>query len=85
EIYKINDSQDDGLSNSDPISISLPPGSYEYILERPPYFPETGKFVVKRGTTIIVNGEKWTTSDLQEMGLDGEVFKLVPKDPNASQ
>jgi hypothetical protein len=85
EIYKINDSQDDGLSKSNPISISLPPGSYEYILERPPYFPETGKFVVRRGTTIIVNGEKWTTSDLQEMGLDGEVFKLVPQDPNASQ
>jgi hypothetical protein len=85
EIYKINDTQDEGLSKSNPISISLPPESYEYVLERPPYFPETGKFVVKRGTTIIVNGENWTTSDLQEMGLDGEAFNLVPKDPNTSQ
>jgi serine/threonine protein kinase len=78
EIYKINDTQDDGLSKSNPISISLPPGRYEYILERPPYFAETGKFVVARGSTIIVNGEDWTTSDLQEMGL-------VPPDPNTSQ
>jgi hypothetical protein len=85
EIYKINDTQDDGLSKSNPISISLPPGSYEYVLERPPYFAETGRFVVKRGTTIIVNGENWTTSDLPEMGLDGEAFNLVPKDPNTSQ
>jgi serine/threonine protein kinase len=84
EIFQINESQDDGLSKSDPISISLPPGSYEYTLQRPPYFPETGKFVVKRGDTIIVNGQQWTTSDLQEMGLDLETFKLVPKDPNTS-
>jgi serine/threonine protein kinase len=81
EIYRINDSQDDGLSNSDPISISLPPGRYEYVLERPPYFPETGKFVVKRGTTIIVNGENWTTSDMQEFGLDDYGG---PKDPDTS-
>ncbi|MCS5631825.1 MAG: hypothetical protein NZ744_13410, partial [Pirellulaceae bacterium] len=78
EIYKINDTQDDGLSKSNPISISLPPGRYEYILERPPYFAETGKFVVARGSTIIVNGEEWTTSDLQELGL-------VPLDPETSQ
>ena len=85
EIYKINDSQDDGLSDSNPISIPLKPGSYEYVLERPPYFAETGKFVIARGDTIIVNGENWTTSDLQEMGLDGDVFKLVPKEPDTNQ
>ncbi|MBT4725358.1 MAG: serine/threonine protein kinase, partial [Planctomycetaceae bacterium] len=56
EIYQINESQDDGLSKSNPISISLPPGNYEYTLQRPPYFPETGKFVVTRGATIIVSG-----------------------------
>ena len=85
EIYQINESQDGGLLKSDPISISLLPGNYEYTLQRSPYFPETGKFVVTRGNTIIVNGKDWTTSDLQEMGLDGETFKLVPKDPNTSQ
>ena len=85
EIYKINDSQDDGLSKSNPISISLPPGSYEYILERPPYFAETGKFDVTRGSIIIVSGneEVWTTSDLQELGLDN--FNPVPEEPNPSQ
>ena len=81
EIYKINDSQDDGLSKSNPISISLPPGSYEYILERPPYFAETGKFDVTRGSIIIVSGEDWTTNDMQEFGLDDYGG---PKDPDTS-
>jgi hypothetical protein len=82
EIYQINDSQDDGLSKSNPISIPLPPGNYEYILSRPPYFPETGKFVVSRGVTIFVDGEHWTSSDLQELGLDDYGG---PKDTNASK
>jgi serine/threonine protein kinase len=84
EIYQINESQNFGLSKSNPISISLPPGNYEYTLQRPPYFPETGKFVVTRGATIIVSGneENWTTGDLQERGLDG--FGM-PKDSNTSQ
>ena len=82
EIYRINDSQDDGLSNTDPISISLPLGRYEYVLERPPYFPETGEFVVTRGATIIVSGRAWTTSDMQELGLDDYGG---PKDPDTSQ
>ncbi|MBT3891372.1 MAG: serine/threonine protein kinase [Planctomycetaceae bacterium] len=85
EIYQINESQDDGLSKSNPISISLPPGNYEYTLQRPPYFPETGKFVVTRGATIIVSGneEDWTTSDLQERGYDN--LNPVQEDTNTSQ
>ena len=85
EIYQINESQDDGLSKSDPISISLPPGSYEYTLQRPPYFPETGEFDMTRGLTIIVDGRNWTTSDLQELGLDGPAAKRESKDSNRSQ
>ncbi|MBT4726716.1 MAG: hypothetical protein HOB29_17315, partial [Planctomycetaceae bacterium] len=73
------------LSKSNPISISLPPGNYEYTLQRPPYFPETGKFVVTRGATIIVSGneEDWTTSDLQERGYDN--LNPVQEDTNTSQ
>jgi hypothetical protein len=78
EVYKINDLQDDGLSNTDPISILLPTGRYEYVLERPPYLSETGEFVIEHGRTIIVNGTIWTTSDLQELGLDN--FNPVPED-----
>jgi serine/threonine protein kinase len=85
EIYQINESQDDGLSKSDPISISLPPGSYEYTLQRPPYFPETGEFDMTRGLTIIVDGRNWTTSDLQELGLDGPAANRESKDSNRSQ
>ncbi|MEC7565653.1 MAG: serine/threonine-protein kinase [Planctomycetota bacterium] len=84
EIFHINDNQSKDLENTNPVTIALPPGKYTFTLERPPYFANTGSFTIERGNTMVINGQKWDTSDLQELGLDGETEKLVPQHPEST-
>ncbi|MCH2601012.1 MAG: hypothetical protein MKZ94_16495 [Pirellulales bacterium] len=38
------------------------------------FFPNTGRFEMERGKTILIDGVDWETSDLQELGLTNEVL-----------
>ena len=70
----------EGHKGSNPIRLPLASGKYTYALMRPPFFPNTGRFEMERGKTILVNGATWTTSDLQELGLEmGEVTETPGK------
>ena len=80
-MFHINENQPKDLENTNPVTIALPPGKYTFTLERPPYFANTGSFTIERGNTKVINGRKWDTRELQELGLNGETDKLVPKKP----
>ncbi|MAT13409.1 MAG: hypothetical protein CMM02_20610 [Rhodopirellula sp.] len=65
----------DGHEDANPIRLSLVPGNYTYALMRSiMFFPNTGRFEMERGKTILIDGVDWETSDLQELGLTNEVL-----------
>ena len=79
-VFLLTERDADGHEGSNPVRLPLAPGKYTYALMRPPFFPNTGRFEMERGKTILVNGATWTTSDLQELGLEmGEVTETPSK------
>ena len=70
-VFLLTERDADGHESSNPVKLPLAPGKYTYALSRPPFFPNTGHFEMERGKTVLVDGVTWTTSDLQELGLEG--------------
>ena len=69
-LFLLTERDAEGHEGSNPIRLPLAPGEYTYVLMRPSFFPNTGRFEMERGKTILVDGAKWMTSDLQEIGLE---------------
>ena len=72
QVVLLTERDAEGFASVDLIRLDLQPGKYTYALMRPPYFPNTGRFEMTRGKTILVDGSSWDTSDLQELGFTGD-------------